>query len=75
MLILIMDDCAIVNPDTLSVYYTCAVCNKVVEKSEAYNYTYKDKEYFFDNTDCKKAFKREPEKYLQKLSWQFVLIN
>ena len=44
---------------------TDLVCGMKVNKSEAYNYKYKDVEYFFDSKDCKEAFKMNPEKFVK----------
>lgn len=40
------------------------VCGLRLEKSKAVKYTYLDKEYYFCCEDCKRRFKKDPEKYL-----------
>jgi len=41
------------------------VCNmKIADKSEAYEYKYKDKTYYFDSNTCKETFKMNPEKFI-----------
>ena len=40
------------------------VCGMKVDKSEAYTYKYNDKKYYFDNYNCKEAFKMNPEKFI-----------
>ncbi|HEY6160399.1 MAG TPA: YHS domain-containing protein [Bacteroidia bacterium] len=41
------------------------VCEMKVDKSEAYTYTFNGTEYYFDNYNCKQAFRMNPGKYLE----------
>ncbi|HXU25847.1 MAG TPA: YHS domain-containing protein, partial [Bacteroidia bacterium] len=56
--------CTIFKADTTMAYYNCQVCNKVVEKSNSYDYKYNGKKYHLDTYDCKTAFKMNPEKFI-----------
>lgn len=40
------------------------VCGMKVNKSEAYEWKYKGNKYFFDNYNCKEAFKMNPERFI-----------
>ena len=43
------------------------VCGMVVDPAKAAaTADYKEKTYYFCTSDCKKAFKQEPEKFLDK---------
>ena len=46
-------------------YVTDIVCGMKVDKAEAYIYKYNGNKYYFDNYNCKEAFKMNPEKFLQ----------
>ena len=46
-------------------YSTDLVCDMKVDKLHAYTYKYQGVEYFFDNKNCKEAFKMNPEKFIK----------
>ena len=46
-------------------FATDPVCGMKVDKSEAYLYQFNGTEYYFDNYNCKQAFRMDPNRYLE----------
>ena len=45
---------------------TDIVCGMPVDKSESFDFKYKGVKYYFDSFDCREAFKKDPESFLNK---------
>lgn len=41
------------------------VCGMKVNKADAYTYKYEGRKYYFDNYNCKEAFKMNPKKFIE----------
>jgi len=42
----------------------CPVCKMKVNTTEGYSDAYNGKTYYFDNVDCKKSFKMNPDQFI-----------
>ncbi|WP_221287758.1 YHS domain-containing protein [Stygiolobus caldivivus] len=45
---------------------TCPVCGMEVEETSPFKTMYKGTMYYFCSNGCKKAFEKDPEKYLRE---------
>lgn len=45
---------------------TDIVCGMSVDKSESFDFKYKNVKYYFDSYNCREAFKKNPESFLNK---------
>jgi YHS domain-containing protein len=43
------------------------VCGLKVDKSESYDWKYKEKTYYFHSNDCRESFKMNPEKFIKNI--------
>ncbi len=61
-----LQSCAVLNNNPKNPEYIVdLVCGMKVDKSEAYTYKYNGNKYYFDNYNCKEAFKMNPENFLK----------
>ncbi|MBA3705088.1 MAG: YHS domain-containing protein [Bacteroidetes bacterium] len=59
-----MESCIIFNYNHPPEHTTDMVCGMNTDKSEAYEYNYKGKKYYFDTYNCKQIFKQNPQKFI-----------
>lgn len=60
-----IQSCIVFNYNKTPEYAVDIVCGEKTDKSDAYEFSYKGNNYYFDSYNCKQIFKQNPAKFLE----------